>query len=98
MVTRRDRDSAPDGEKPVLGRHSATSFHGFAEVVSFFLPPPLYQRYARIISDIGALPGATLDDAFGLFVCQLWTTEPAFIATGAHWFGVPPEDVARSRD
>jgi hypothetical protein len=82
----------------VLGRHSATSFHGFAEVVSFFLPPPLCQRYARLITDIGSLPGATLDDAFGLFVCQLWTTEPAIIATAAHWFGVPPEDVAKSRD
>jgi hypothetical protein len=98
MVTSRDPEAAPHAEKPVLRRHSATSPSDFAEVVSFFLPSRLYQRYARIISDIASLPGATLDDTFGLFVCQLWTMDPVLIGDAARWFGVREEDVARCRD
>jgi hypothetical protein len=87
----------PAAKKPKMGP-PASPLLEFADIVSYFVPPPLYERYARMISDIGRLPGVTLDDALGLFVCQLWTTKAALVGDAARWFGVRQEDVANCRD
>ena len=90
--------ASSDAKKPVTDRNSAPPPGDFAELVSFFLPPPLYLRYSKIINDISSVPGIALDDALGLFVCQLWTIDRDSIVHAARWFGVPSEDIRRCRD
>jgi hypothetical protein len=77
---------------------AASPYIDFPEVVSFFLPPPMYSRYGRIISDIARLPRIGLDEAFGIFICQLWSMEPHLMHDVAQWFGARSEDVTRCRD